>query len=75
VLRNDHISLFGFNFLLFDNINSKLYNLTGFDGFTPRWTLITKLRNINDPTLNSTCVLLIIVIIIDYICYRILKER
>lgn len=34
--------------------------MPGFDGFAPRWTLITRLRNISNPLLNSSALLVVI---------------
>jgi len=46
--------------LKFDVFEKKLKDLSGFEGFAPRWTLITKLRNITNPLLNSSSLLLVI---------------
>ena len=64
----------------FDYFNKKLGKIPGFDGFTPRWTLITRLRNDTNPLLNSSSLLVLIVrFISDYqkvlLLYRTLKER
>lgn len=44
----------------FDVFEKKLQNMKGFDGFSPRWTLITRLRNMTNPLLNSSSLLLVI---------------
>jgi hypothetical protein len=31
-----------------------------FDGFAPRWTLITKLRNVSNPLFNTSTLLLVV---------------
>jgi hypothetical protein len=43
--EQDHISIGGLQFLNFDYFNKKLQNIPGFEGFSPRHTLITRLRN------------------------------
>lgn len=46
----DHAEIFGFNLLKFDSMKDKLdeLNQSGvFKGFSPRWTLPMKLRNID----------------------------
>jgi hypothetical protein len=56
----DHISVGGLSFLNFDYFNRKLSNLTGFEGFTPRHTLITRLRNVRNPLFNTSSLFLIV---------------
>lgn len=59
----DHAELFGFNLLKFDAMKEKLDKLNKqgkFKGFAPRWTLPTKLRNVENPNLNTSCLLLAI---------------
>ena len=35
--------------------------MNGFEGFTPRWALLTKLRNITNSLVNTSSLFLIIV--------------
>lgn len=61
--NGDHLELLGLNLLKFDVFKEKLDPLTQsgpFKGFTPRWTLPTRLRNPTDPNKNSSCILVIL---------------
>lgn len=57
----DHIDFFGLKLLVFDYFEKNLADLEGFEGFSPRWTLITKLRNTSSSLYNTSSLLLIIV--------------
>ena len=60
---NDSISLYGFNLLKFDYFQQKLDSLDDsqiFKGFTPRWTLPVKMRNITNPALSISSIIIII---------------
>jgi hypothetical protein len=48
--------------LNFTTFSNRVGEVPGFDGFSPRMTLIGKLRNA-DHSRNTSCVLLIIVLI------------
>lgn len=56
----DKIDLVGLPILNYTHINKDLSQLDGFYGFSPRWTLICKLRNITNPSLNTSAILLVI---------------
>jgi hypothetical protein len=59
----DHAEIFGFNLLKFDKFKEKLDPLNTkdiFRGFSPRWTLPTALRNIHEPNLNTSALMIII---------------
>jgi hypothetical protein len=74
---DDHINVRGFNILKFDYFDNKSKELLGFEGFAPRWTLLTKLRNTTNPLFNTSSLLLIIVsyfLIYDNV-FRILKKK
>lgn len=58
--KGDHAEFFGFSLLKFDAMKEKLDKLNNdsdFRGFSPRWTLPTKLRNPHNPNLNTSCLL------------------
>ena len=57
----DHVSFGGLKFLNFEYFDKKTKNLPGFEGFAPRYTLVTRLRNIQNPRLNTSALFLIIV--------------
>jgi hypothetical protein len=59
--EEDHIVFNGFNLLVFDYFKDKLADLEGYAGFTPRWTLHSKLRNTTNHNLNTSTLLLAIV--------------
>lgn len=62
--EQDTYSLLGFNLLNFTNFEQKLKNLPGFDGFSPRYTLIGKIRAVkDDPSLarNTSAIVMIVV--------------
>jgi hypothetical protein len=61
--ERDHISIAGLSFLNFDYFEKRLRDLPGFEGFSPRWTLLTRLRNVSNPLLNTSSLFLIIVIV------------
>ena len=59
----DNFNLFGFNLLNFGEMKEKLKLLeesSSFKGFTPRWYLPTLLRNVSDPSFNTSCTLIVI---------------
>jgi len=61
--NGDHAEILGFNLLNFKAISEKLDPLNGdgiFKGFSPRWSLPTKIRNSHAPSLNTSCILIII---------------
>ena len=61
--NGDHLEILGFNLLKFDVFKQKLDPLIDngpFKGFTPRWNLPTRLRNPNDHSKNSSCMLIVI---------------
>jgi hypothetical protein len=61
--QGDHAEVFGFNLLKFNAVKDKLDELNlgpDFKGFSPRWTLPTRLRNTGNPSLNTSCLLLVI---------------
>lgn len=60
--QGDHAEILGFNLLRFDDFEKKLdpINGQGFNGFTPRWTLPTKIRNTTNPNLNTSCMMVIL---------------
>jgi len=61
--NGDHAELFGFNLLKFNSMKDKLDELNKgdkFKGFAPRWTLPMKLRNTEQPGLNTSCLLIAI---------------
>jgi hypothetical protein len=60
----DHVSFGGLKFLNFEFFDKKTKNLPGFEGFAPRYTLVTRLRNIQETKLNTSALFLIIVSII-----------
>jgi hypothetical protein len=64
----DHVSFGGLKFLNFEYFDKKTKNLPGFEGFAPRYTLVTRLRNIKNSRLNTSALFLIIV------CYHIAKS-
>jgi hypothetical protein len=57
----DHVSFGGLKFLNFEYFDKKTKNLPGFEGFAPRYTLVTRLRNIQNTRLNTSALFLIIV--------------
>jgi len=57
----DHVTFAGLKFLNFEYFDKRTKNLPGFDGFAPRYTLVTRLRNIKNPNLNTSSLFLIIV--------------
>lgn len=57
----DHVSFGGLKFLNFEYFDKKTKNLPGFEGFAPRYTLVTRLRNIQNTKLNTSALFLIIV--------------
>lgn len=57
---SDVIEIGSFKILNFDVLNKKLEDMPGFDGFTPRWTLITRLRNTTDSLYNTSALLVVI---------------
>ena len=57
----DYAGFQGFGLLKFKEFEKKLSNISGFEGFAPRITLITKLRNITNNLLNASSIFLIIV--------------
>lgn len=59
--ESDSVEIGGFKILNFDVFEKKLANMPGFDGFAPRWTLITRLRNTTNELMNSSSLLLVIV--------------
>lgn len=63
--EEDHVLFYGFNLLIFENFKKKLADLKEFAGFTPRWTLLSKLRNTENTNLNTSALLLVIVIYWD----------
>lgn len=60
--NGDHAEILGFNLLKFDEFKKKLDPLNEgmFKGFSPRWTLPTQLRNVDQPALNTSALLIII---------------
>lgn len=57
----DHVSVGGLKFLNFEYFEEQLRDMPGFEGFTPRWTLITRLRNTTNHLVNTSALFLIIV--------------
>ncbi len=57
----DHVEFAGLNLLNFEYFDKRTKNLTGFEGFAPRYTLITRLRNPRNIFLNTSSLFLIIV--------------
>lgn len=58
----DHIEYNGVNMLVFEDFKNKLDPLnegTKWRGFSPRWTLPTKIRNSQDPTFITSTILVI----------------
>ena len=55
IVNFNNLSLF--NVSVFDK---KLQGLPGFEGFAPRYTLITRLRNLTDSLLNTSAMLVVI---------------
>ena len=61
--EKDHASIMGIDILKFGTLKERLDPLSKggiFKGFAPRWTLPTLLRNVTDPTRNSSCFLIIV---------------
>ena len=61
--QGDHAEIFGFSLIKFDAYRDKLdaLNSTGvFRGFSPRWQLPTKIRNISNPATNTSNILIIL---------------
>jgi hypothetical protein len=57
------LQILGFNLLSFKEINPKLEKLRDgdkFSGFTPRWQIPTKLRNVTNTDRNTSSILMII---------------
>ena len=50
MLSQDVYQVGGFSLLNFTNFDEKLVNLSNFDGFTPRYTMLGKLRATKPPT-------------------------
>jgi len=61
--QGDHAEIFGFSLIKFDAYREKLdaLNSTGvFRGFSPRWQLPTKIRNISNPATNTSNILIVL---------------
>lgn len=61
--NGDHAEIFGFNLLKFDEFAKKLDPMIGqglFKGFSPRWIFPTRLRNIHEPALNTSSILIVL---------------
>jgi hypothetical protein len=60
-LGSDIVNFNGFTLFNFTDFEVKLKNLGGFEGFTPRYTVITRLRNTTNAFLNTSAILIVIV--------------
>jgi hypothetical protein len=61
--EKDYTSVVGLNLINFRKLKAELDPLNGGDtikGFTPRWLLPSKLRNITNTNRNTSCIMIII---------------
>ena len=61
--QGDHAEIFGFSLIKFNAYRKALdaLNSTGvFKGFSPRWQLPTKIRNISNPATNTSNILIVL---------------
>jgi hypothetical protein len=58
----DHFEVFGYDLLVFDAFKAKLdplYETNDWKGFAPRWTIPARLRSLEDPSLTTSVIMIV----------------